>query len=255
MDVPTYTSPFQMAQAGGMGGSSASGSYTGPSPYSIPGAPDWLKQSGGAAVAPLQNELANTDKFYDVSKYLRAMKNSAQSQFATDLQQGQNAASEQLARSYQNGTYGSQNSSMIAAQTALPGQQKLLDTKTMAAQIALKAQEDNQQARASIAKSIADARTQYSSTLANYITQVRGQNIQGYNNAQSLNIQGQQANTQQQALWVSLLSNKDASPSARAWAQQNLGIAPYNAGYTGNFGQQPESATGYPGSVAMTYAA
>lgn len=237
MDVPTYTPPFQMAQAGGMGGSSASGSYTGPSPYSIPGAPDWLKQSGGAAVAPLQNELANTDKFYDVSKYLRAMKNSAQSQFATDLQQGQNAASEQLARSYQNGTYGSQNSSMIAAQTALPGQQKLLDTKTMAAQIALKAQEDNQQARASIAKSIADARTQYSSTLANYITGVRGQSIQGYNNAQSLNIQGQQANTQQMHLWAQLLNSPSSSPETRAWASRNLGInQQFNPGYVPNQG-------------------
>lgn len=219
--------------------SSGGGGYTGGDPFATPAVPDWL--TSGEDV--LQNELSHVDSYYNVNKYLRNMNRSAQNQFAVDLQQGQSAAAEELARSYQDGTYGKQNSAMIAAQTALPGQTNLLNTKTAAAGIALDAQEKNQQARAMLAKSIADARSQYSNTLAQYITGIRGQNIQGALGFGSQGIQQQGVNNQAMGIWAQLLNNPKIDPAVRAYAMQQLGIPggggsdrPFAPGYIPNAG-------------------
>lgn len=232
--MDTYDFSTGTTGAGGSGGSSSffqdgsnmGGGYGQSDPFAIPQVPDWMQSGEG----PLRHELQGVDKFYDISKYLKAMNRSAQGQFATDLQEGQNAASEELARSYQDGTYGKSNSAMIAAQTALPGQQKLLDTKTQAAQLALDAQQRNQKARAEIAQSIASARSQYSSTLANYITGIRGQNIQGQLGFGSQRIQGQGNQNQMMQILAQLLNFHNNSPSTTAWAGQQLGIPQIGAG-------------------------
>lgn len=236
------------------GSSSSSGSSSAPSnPYAIPATPSWLDSS--QATAPLTQELSGVNKFYDVSKYLNALKGTAESQYGIDKQEGQNAAQEQTARSYQNGTYGSTNSAMIAAQTALPGMQNLIQSKSDAAGIALKAGIANEQARAGLVQSIADARTKYAGVLANYVTGIRGQTISGYNTQTSLGIEKQNANTSQASLWASIMNNPISSPAAKAAAAAHLGINNGNfyPGYSGNFGQPVAPATGSSNSFDTAY--
>lgn len=212
-------------------------------PYAMPETPDWL--NSGDATKPLEGELSSADKYYDVSKYLRAMNRAAQSQFGMDLQEGQFAAGEATSRALQNGTQGSVNTSQIAASTALPGMQNKLNTAAEGAKIALQAQMANQQARASLASSIADTRAKYSSVLANFISTTRGQNISGFNMGRSNEIAQENADTNKQSIWASLLGNPKIGADISDYAKKMLGIGGssggssaigYSHGYSGDPG-------------------
>lgn len=227
-------------------------------PYGIPETPDWLNADD--ATDPLESELGNVDKYFNVNKYLRAMNRAAQSQFGTDLQEGQNAAGEAVQRSLQNGTQGSINSTMIAAQTALPGMNALLKTKSDAAGIALSAQVANQQARANLASSIADARTKYSGILASYITTIRGQNIQGATAQQGFALQGSAQNNQMTAMYAQILANPNSSAEMKDFARRQIGMGGGSSGGNGGgyVGYIPNAgpispSSSYPGSVQVAY--
>lgn len=219
-----------------------------------PATPDWLNPD--SATAPLESELGNTDKYYNINRYLKHMNQAASAQFGMDLQEGQNAAGEATSRALQNGTQGSVNTSMIAAQTALPGMQAVLNTKAKTAEMALEAGMKNQQARADIAKSIASARSQYSNTLANYISTTRGQNISGFNMARSTNVTeelgNRNADNSQNSIYASILNNPNASADVRAWAKKMIGMGGFDPGYLPNAGAI-QSSSEFPQHVLAAY--
>lgn len=211
-------------------------------PYSMPEAPDWL--DAGDATKGLESELSGVDKYFNVSPYLKAYNRAAQGQYAMGLQQGQNAAGEAVQRSRQTGTFGSVNTSMISAQTALPFMQNLLDSKAKGAEIRLGAMEKNQAARANLAQSIANARTSYAGILANYITSIRGQNISGFLGEGQQKIGQQNADSNSNATYIKALTDPNSPAALKAWAASMMGLdsgsgagaSGFNPGYIPNQG-------------------
>lgn len=154
------------------GTSTSSGGFQSQSDF-----PDWMKPD----MKELEGEYGGVDQYFDLSGKIKPMRNYADAQYSQALQQGANAGQEAISRAFQSGIVGPINTSMISAQTALPGLQARLGTESDIANLKINNMYREQQARAQLAGQIAQQRQSYVNTLAQYAISQQQTNL-GYQN-------------------------------------------------------------------------
>lgn len=139
--------------------------------------PEWMQPN----ISELEDEYAGIDQYFNLSGKIKPMRAFADAQYSQALQQGANAGQEAISRAFQSGIVGPINTSMISAQTALPGLQARLGTEADIANLKINNMYREQQARAQMAQQIAQQRQQYVNTLAQYAISQQQTNLGSQN--------------------------------------------------------------------------